>query len=84
MDQVTATGLAAFISVFAIMCLSFRLISIWSSSPPGTMTRLNSASLDSDRNRRVPLHGIRIAMGLAFLAAGAFSWFTSIGGKTVA
>jgi len=45
------------------------------------MTRLNSASLESDRNRRVPLHGIRIAMGLAFLAAGAFSWFTSIGDR---
>lgn len=45
------------------------------------MTHLNSDSWDSDGNRLVPLHGIRIALGLAFLAAGAFLLFTFIGDR---
>lgn len=79
MGQVKSTELASFPAVFAIMSLSFRLISTRSSSLPGMMTNLNSDSWDSDGNLLVPLHGIRIALGLAFLAAGAFSWFTFIG-----
>jgi hypothetical protein len=45
------------------------------------ITHLNSDSWDSDGNLLVPLHGIRIAMGLALVAAGAFSLFTFIGDK---
>jgi hypothetical protein len=45
------------------------------------MTHLNSASLDSDGNRLVPLHGIRIALGLALLAACAFLLFTFFGDR---
>ncbi len=39
---------------------------------------LNSDSWDSDGNLLVPRHGIRIAMGLALVAAGAYWLFTFI------
>lgn len=44
-------------------------------------TRLNSNSWDSEGNILVRIHGIRVALGLAFVAACAFSWFASLGDK---
>ena len=69
------------IPIFAIMSLSFWLTFIWSSSLPGMITHLNSALYDSDGNRQVPLHGIRIAMALALLAASTFCLLAFIGDK---
>lgn len=79
--QAKATELASFVAVFAIMSLGFRLILVGSRSLRGMMTHLNSASWDSDGNRLVPLHGIQVALGLAFLAAGAFLLFTVLGDR---
>jgi hypothetical protein len=45
------------------------------------VTHPNSASVESEGNRPVPLHGVRIAMAPALLAAGAFYRFTIIPDK---
>lgn len=42
---------------------------------------LNPDSWDSEGNLVVPLHGIRIALGVSLLAAGAFFWFAYLGDK---
>jgi hypothetical protein len=44
-------------------------------------TDLNPDSWDSEGNLLVPLHGIRIALGLSFLAAAGFLWFAYLGDK---
>jgi hypothetical protein len=45
------------------------------------MTRLDSDSWDGERNLLVPLHGIRIALSLSFLAASVFFWSNYLGDK---
>ena len=45
------------------------------------MTGPDSSSWDSEGNLLVPLHGIRIALGLSFLAACVFCVFTYLGDK---
>jgi hypothetical protein len=45
------------------------------------MTGLDSSPWDSQGNLLVPLHGIRIALGLSFLAACVFCVFTYLGDK---
>src|SRR5579864_576925 len=48
---------------------------------PAMMTGFDSSSWDSEGNLFVPLHGIRIAFGLSFLAACVFCIFTYLGDK---
>jgi len=45
------------------------------------MTGLDSSSWDSEGNLLVPLHGIRIALGMSFLSACVFCVFTYLGDK---
>jgi len=45
------------------------------------MTGFDSSSWDTEGNLLVPLRGIRIALGLSFLAAGVFCVFTYLGEK---
>jgi hypothetical protein len=79
--RITATASASFTTILAIMIHSFFSSQLRSNPLVDMLEPLNPDSWDGEGNLLVPLHGIRRALGMAFLSAVTFLWFTYLGQK---